>query len=35
VTPPANSNPYDIPTGPDGLLWFTEEGGNKIGRISP
>ena len=32
--PTANSNPYGITTGPDGALWFTEENGNKIGRIT-
>ena len=32
--PTANSNPIDITAGPDGALWFTEYGGNKIGRIT-
>ena len=31
--PTASAGPYDIVTGPDGYLWFTEEVGNKIGRI--
>jgi streptogramin lyase len=29
------SEPYDIVTGPDGNLWFTELGGNRIGRMTP
>jgi virginiamycin B lyase len=32
--PTANSNPSGITTGPDGALWFTEQGANKIGRIT-
>ena len=32
---PRAASPTDIATGPDGNLWFTENGGNKIGRISP
>src|SRR6266487_502054 len=31
----ANSHPAGITAGPDGNLWFTENKGNKIGRISP
>jgi virginiamycin B lyase len=31
---PAGSNPTGIIAGPDGALWFTEEGGNKIGRMT-
>jgi virginiamycin B lyase len=27
--------PYDITTGPDGNLWFTENTSNKIGRMTP
>ena len=27
--------PNDITAGPDGNLWFTEAGGNRIGRITP
>ena len=30
----AGSEPYGIAAGPDGNLWFTEENGNKIGRIT-
>jgi virginiamycin B lyase len=33
--PSATSNPVGIVTGPDGNLWFTEYGGNKIGKIVP
>jgi virginiamycin B lyase len=33
--PTANSNAFSITLGPDGNLWFTEVGGNKIGRITP
>jgi len=29
-----NSEPNDIASGPDGNLWFTEELGNQIGRIT-
>src|SRR5215203_2454606 len=32
--PTANSRPAGITTGPDGALWFTERGGDKIGRIT-
>jgi virginiamycin B lyase len=32
--PTAASNPSGIATGPDGALWFTEQAGNKIGRIT-
>ena len=28
-------SPYGITAGPDGNLWFTEQAGNKIGRITP
>src|SRR5438105_2670129 len=31
----ANSSPNGIAAGPDGNLWFTEEVGNRIGRITP
>jgi len=35
TTPPATgSYPYDIAAGPDGNLWVTEYGGNKIMRIT-
>jgi streptogramin lyase len=30
-----NSNSEGIVTGPDGNLWFCEENGNKIGRMTP
>jgi streptogramin lyase len=33
--PTANSKPSGITRGPDGNLWFTEFGANKIGRITP
>src|SRR6266571_1365269 len=32
--PTANSKPIEITSGPDGNLWFTEESGNNIGRIT-
>jgi hypothetical protein len=32
--PTAASQPWIITAGPDGNLWFTEFGGNKIGKIS-
>jgi streptogramin lyase len=32
--PTANSSPVGITAGPDGNLWFTENAGNKIGRIT-
>ena len=34
TTPTFNSFPSGIASGPDGALWFTEYGGNKIGRIT-
>jgi streptogramin lyase len=33
--PKSGSYPEAITTGPDGNLWFTESGTNKIGRLSP
>lgn len=33
--PTANSFPLDITAGPDGNLWFIEQYGNKIGRMTP
>jgi streptogramin lyase len=35
AVPTGSSQPLDITTGPDGNLWFTENEGNKIGRITP
>lgn len=32
--PNASSSPSGITAGPDGALWFTEEDGNRIGRIT-
>src|SRR6266849_5962704 len=32
--PTAGSNPGGITLGPDGKMWFTEQSGNKIGRIT-
>jgi hypothetical protein len=32
--PTSNSHPEGITAGPDGNLWFTEVGGNKIGKIT-
>jgi len=34
-THPAGSQPYAITRGPDGNMWFTEIGTNKIGRFAP
>jgi streptogramin lyase len=33
--PTSQSSPKAITAGPDGNLWFTEQAGNKIGRITP
>ena len=33
--PTADSVPLGIAAGPDGNVWFTEFGGNRIGRITP
>jgi streptogramin lyase len=33
VVPAAGAQPFDIVTGPDGRLWFTDTGTNAIGRI--
>jgi virginiamycin B lyase len=35
LLPNAGSQPAGITVGPDGALWFAEEGGNRIGRIDP
>lgn len=32
--PSGGSEPFGITAGPDNALWFTEYGGNKIGRIT-
>lgn len=32
--PIEKSGPYGITVGPDGTIWFTEWGSNKIGRIT-
>jgi virginiamycin B lyase len=31
---PSGASAYGIASGPDGNLWFTEAGGNNIGRIT-
>lgn len=31
----AGAAPIDIVAGPDGALWFTEQHGHKIGRMTP
>ena len=33
--PPPDRQPYEITRGPDGNLWFTEQTGAAIGRITP
>jgi glucose/arabinose dehydrogenase len=33
--PTANSTPQDIVQAPDGSLWFTELGANKIAKVTP
>ena len=33
--PTSGSGPFGIAAGPDGNVWFTEDLGNKIGRITP
>lgn len=33
--PTARAEPFDIAAGPDGSVWFTEFGDDKIGRVSP
>jgi streptogramin lyase len=35
LTDPTSGDPGFMTVGPDGNIWFTEERGNKIGRISP
>ena len=34
-SPPPGPAPHFITAGPDGNLWFTEQGKNKIGRLTP
>src|SRR5262249_62343254 len=34
LVPTAGSFPAEITAGPDGALWFTEQAGDKIGRIT-
>ena len=33
--PTPDAQPYGIVEGPDGTIWFTEAGANRIGRINP
>jgi len=33
--PTAGSDPHGVAAGPDGNVWFVEEFGNKVGRITP
>jgi streptogramin lyase len=33
VIPTDNSQPRGIAAGPDGNIWFTQQRGNRIGRI--
>src|SRR5689334_19205355 len=33
--PDSGANPVEIVEGPDGALWFTENGAGAIGRITP
>jgi len=33
--PTSNGSPFSMALGPDGNVWFTEVGGNQIGRITP
>src|SRR5262249_52826753 len=35
ITDPINRQPFGITAGPDGNLWFTESGTDRIGRITP
>ena len=35
VLPTGNSQPIGIAAGPDGNMWFTQQGANGIGRITP
>ena len=33
--PTANSRPHDPALAPDGSLWYTGQGANKLGRLDP
>jgi streptogramin lyase len=35
TVPTPNSSPVGITAGPDGDVWFVEQAGNKVGRITP
>jgi virginiamycin B lyase len=35
VPPTAGTIPYDVAVGANGIVWFTEPGANKIGRLDP
>src|SRR5215472_12248625 len=35
AVPTKSAHPHDPAVGPDGSLWFTEQSGNKIGRLDP
>lgn len=35
AVPTSNSQPIDIARGPDGNLWFVEEAGSKVTRVTP
>jgi virginiamycin B lyase len=35
TVPTPGGFPWGITTGPDGNVWFTEESGNRIGRVTP
>ena len=35
LIPTPGAKPVGIVTGPDGNLWFTEQSGNKIGKVTP
>ena len=33
--PTPNSRPHDPALAPDGLLWYTGQGANRLGRLDP
>ncbi len=35
LVPTASTGPRSIAAGPDGNLWFTEDGGTSVGRVTP